>query len=88
MLDRLDLAPERTMSRRRVPVIDEARLLCALDTILTGTLEAKAWAPALRTVELLGRHIGLWKNDTQPHTSLAEMINAAADSGGDEEQSP
>lgn len=62
---------------RRKPM-DEARLLRDLETILAGAMAAEAWAPALRAVELLGKHIGLWKTDAQPRASLADMINAAA----------
>lgn len=69
---------------RRKP-IDEARLLRDLETILAGAMAAEAWAPALRAVELLGKHIGLWKTDAQPRTSLAEMINAAV---GDTDRPP
>jgi hypothetical protein len=64
---------------------DEARLLRDLETILDGAIEGKAWAPAIRAVELLGKNIGLWKIDAPPRTSLAEMINAAA---GDSEPPP
>jgi hypothetical protein len=72
------------MSRRRTSPIDEARLLRDLETILTGAMEAGAWAPALRAVELLGRHIGLWKTDAgPPRASLAEMINEAAAGRGE-----
>ena len=54
------------MSRRRMPLIDEARIVSELEAILTGAREAGAWAPALRAVELLGRHIGLWRTDAKP----------------------
>jgi hypothetical protein len=67
------------MSRRRIPVIDEARIVSELEAILTGAREAGAWAPALRAVELLGRHIGLWRNDAKPEASLAELINDAVE---------
>jgi hypothetical protein len=69
---------------RRKPV-DEERVLRALETILDGAIAGEGWAPAIRAAELLGRHIGMWKTDTQPRTSLAEMINAAA---GDSELPP
>ena len=71
------------MSRRPVRR-DEARTLADLETILAGAMEAEAWAQALRAVELLGKHIGLWKSDTAPRTSLADMIIEAAKAGDDE----
>jgi hypothetical protein len=67
------------MSRRRTSPIDEARIVSELEAILTGAREAGAWAPALRAVELLGRHIGLWRGDAKPEASLAELINDAVE---------
>jgi hypothetical protein len=67
------------MSRRRISPIDEARIVSELEAILTGAREAGAWAPALRAVELLGRHIGLWRGDAKPEASLAELINDAVE---------
>lgn len=67
------------MSRRRTPRIDEARIVSELEAILNGAREAGAWAPALRAVELLGRHIGLWRSDAKPEASLAELINDSVD---------
>ena len=75
------------MSRRpqRPPGYDEAFVIHALRAIQTGATEDKAWTPALRAVELLGRNIGTWKNvDSEPGASPAELINQAA-SGGDAE---
>ena len=74
------------MSRRRTPT-DEARILGALETILAGAMEASAWAPAIRAAELLGKHIGMWKSEGPPQTSLADMINEAA-TGGDDGRQP
>ena len=69
------------MSRRPITV---ARIVDALETIMTGATEDKGWAPAIRAAELLGRHVGMWKSDAAPRDSLAELINQAA-SGGDAE---
>jgi hypothetical protein len=72
------------MSRR----LTVARIVDALETILAGATEDKAWAPAIRAAELLGRHIGLWRNDAPPQSSLGDLINEAAANGdGDREQS-
>jgi hypothetical protein len=67
------------MSRRRSSPIDEARIVSELEAILNGAREAGAWAPALRAVELLGRHIGLWRTDAREEASLAELINEAVE---------
>ena len=73
------------MKRRRM---NGEQILDALETILTGAMEAAQWPPAIRAAELLGKQAGLWKTDTPQHTSLAELINeAAANGGGDREQS-
>jgi len=59
-----------------------------LETIKRGAMADSAWAPAIRAVELQGRHIGLWRNDAPPQSSLADLINEAAANGdGDREQS-
>ena len=73
------------MSRRR-DAPDEARVVSDLQTIRDGAMEAGAWAPALRAVELLGKHIGMWKSEGPPQTSLADMINEAAKAGDDGRQ--
>jgi hypothetical protein len=73
------------MSRRRAPT-DEARVVLDLETIRDGAMEDRNWAPALRAVELLGKHIGMWTGDAQPRTSLADMINEAAKAGDDGRQ--
>ena len=75
------------MSRRRVPT-GEARVVRDLETIRDGAMAAEAWAPALRAVELLGKHIGMWKGEGPPRTSLADMINEAAAKAGDDGRQP
>jgi hypothetical protein len=67
------------MSRRPTSRIDEARIVSELEAILNGAREAGAWAPALRAVELLGRHIGLWRTEAREEASLAELINDAVE---------
>ena len=78
MLDGLDLAEKKM---RRKPM-DEQRVLRALETILDGAIADKGWAPAIRAAELLGKHIGMWRTEAEPRTSLADMINAAAGDSG------
>jgi len=65
------------MSPRREAPLDEARVVRDLETIRDGALGTESWAPALRAVELLGRHIGMWRSDSgRPQTSLAELIDS------------
>jgi hypothetical protein len=71
------------MKRRRM---SNEQILDALETILAGATETKAWAPAIRAAELLGKQGGLWKSEAEPQTSLADMINEAAKAGDDERQ--
>ncbi len=73
------------MSRRRSSPIDEARIVSELEAILNGAREAGAWAPALRAVELLGRHIGLWRTDAREEASLAELIDEAVEKAKSQE---
>ena len=75
------------MSRRRAPT-DEARVVADLETIRDGAMAAEAWAPALRAVELLGKHIGMWKGEGAARMSLADMINEAAAKAGDDGRQP
>lgn len=70
------------------PVIDVARIVSDLDTILTGAKEAAAWAPAIRAAELLGRHIGMWRSDAEPRESLADLIRDAAANAGNPDSDP
>ncbi|MBS0540987.1 MAG: hypothetical protein JSR47_19655 [Proteobacteria bacterium] len=63
---------------RKTEELDEARVVRDLQTIRDGALAAESWAPALRAVELLGRHIGMWRTEGRPQTSLAELIAEAA----------
>ncbi len=76
----------RPMRKRHAPEIDEVLILCSLETILNGAIEGSAWAPAIRAAELLGRHIGMWRGEGKPQTSLADMIRAAAARSADEEE--
>jgi hypothetical protein len=69
----------RRMSSAKESAIDEARIVSELEAILSGAREAGAWAPALRAVELLGRHIGLWRTDAREEASLAELIIEAVE---------
>jgi hypothetical protein len=73
---------------RIAPVIDEARIVSDLDTILTGAKETGACAPAIRAAELLGRHIGMWRSDAQPQESLADLIRDAAANAGKPDRDP
>ncbi len=68
------------MKRRRMT---DEQILDALETILAGSMETKAWAPAIRAAELLGRQAGLWKSEAPQAVSLADMINEAAKGGDD-----
>ena len=73
------------MKRRHM---NEEQILDALETILAGAMETKAWAPAIRAAELLGKQAGMWKSEGPPQTSLADMINEAAAKAGDAGRHP
>ena len=75
------------MSRRRTSPVDEARIVEELEAILNGAREAGAWAPALRAVELLGRHIGLWRTEAREEASLADLINDTVEKARNREDS-
>lgn len=69
---------------RKTEEVGEARVVRDLQTIRDGAMADQSWAPALRAVELLGRHIGMWRTEARPQTSLADLIAEAAAVPGEE----
>jgi hypothetical protein len=59
------------------PLVTEAKVVRDLETLRAAAMEAEAFAPALRAIELLGRHIGMWKNEIGQQPSLADLIAEA-----------
>lgn len=60
-----------------------------LEEIRIAAVASGAFAPALRCVELQGRHIGLWRGDPVSERTLEQLITAvppgAADTGEKDE---
>jgi len=48
-----------------------------LEEIRAAALAAGAFAPAIRCVELQGKHIGLWRTEPPAERSLEDLINAS-----------
>ena len=46
-----------------------------LEEIRIAAVAAGAFAPAIRCVELQGRHIGLWRSEAAPERTLEELVN-------------
>jgi hypothetical protein len=58
--------------------LDEDKVMADLEAIRLAAMEAGAFAPALRVVELQGKHIGLWATKPEGNTpTLLELITAS-----------
>lgn len=49
-----------------------------LEEIRLAALASGAFAPALRCVELQGKHIGLWRSEAAAERTLEELLAAIA----------
>jgi hypothetical protein len=59
--------------------ITEDKVMADLEEVRRAALEAGAFAPAIRCIELQGKHIGLWPGRTDPPSvSLLDLIGAIA----------
>lgn len=55
--------------------ITEAKVMADLEDIRLAAMAANAFAPAIRCVELQGKHIGLWKSGSDmPALSLLDLF--------------
>lgn len=45
-----------------------------LEEVRLAAVAAGAFAPALRCIELQGKHIGLWKGDAASERSLEQLL--------------
>ncbi|SKA30909.1 hypothetical protein SAMN02745126_05048 [Enhydrobacter aerosaccus] len=68
------LAPLQSQSQPLVLTAD--KVMRDLEQIRLAALEAGAFAPALRCVELQGKHIGLWRNEAPLDQTLEQLIAA------------
>jgi len=69
--------------------VDEAKIMHYLEIFRAAAMEAGAFAPALRAIELMGRHIGMWRGESNRQVSLADLIaeaGAGADGSREDEQ--
>jgi hypothetical protein len=74
-MDRLDTTGELDVSVPSGPLeLTPDRLMHCLEEIRLAALAAGAFAPAIRCVELQGKHIGLWAGETTPTISLADLV--------------
>jgi hypothetical protein len=58
-------------------VLSADKAMRDLEEIRLAALAAGAFAPAIRCVELQGRHIGLWSSEVATGPTLAEMVGAS-----------
>ena len=58
-------------------VLSPDKTMRDLEEIRIAALAAGAFAPAIRCVELQGRHIGLWSSEIDPGPTLEEMVGAS-----------
>jgi hypothetical protein len=55
--------------------ITEDKVMADLEEVRRAALQAGAFAPAIRSIELQGRHIGMWKSGTDaPPLSLLDLF--------------
>jgi hypothetical protein len=82
-VDRVDAAGHCLVSEPPVlplvlPLVLSAdKAMRDLEEIRLAALAAGAFAPAIRCVELQGRHIGLWSSEVAAGPTLAEMVGAS-----------
>lgn len=50
------------------------RVLELIQTVHDRALEAEAFAPALKALEMIGREIGMWREEKREEATLAELI--------------
>ena len=50
------------------------RILELLQLVHERALEAEAFAPALKALEMIGREIGMWRGEGQQEPTLADLI--------------
>jgi hypothetical protein len=66
-------------------VLSADKTMRDLEEVRIAALAAKAFAPAIRCIELQGRHIGLWKGETTPERSLEELVGGSFDTADKDE---
>ncbi|MFI5001056.1 MAG: hypothetical protein ACHQK9_14355 [Reyranellales bacterium] len=73
---------------KRAPLsITEDKVMRDLEEIRVAALEAGAFAPAIRAIELQGKHIGLWHGGTDvPPLSLLDLFALMPSLKKEEEQ--
>jgi hypothetical protein len=77
-VDRLDATGDHVVSAIPQPLVLSAdKAMRDLEEIRLAALAAGAFAPAIRCVELQGRHIGLWSSEIATGPTLAEMVGAS-----------
>lgn len=77
-MDRLDAAREVQLSEEP----SRQKILELLQTVHDRALEAEAFAPALKALEMIGREIGMWRGESQKAATLAELILGTAEESG------
>ena len=54
--------------------ITDDQIMDLLDAFRVVAIEGKGYAPALKAIELMGRHIGMWRDVADREPTLAELI--------------
>jgi hypothetical protein len=82
-MDGLD-APRQGDSTGTGPLVLTAdKVMRDLEEVRLAAVAAGAFAPALRCIELQGKHIGLWTGDAAPERSLEQLLVEAAKPPGE-----
>lgn len=79
-MDRLDAAGRLVVSAEPPADIEVTprKVMRDLELLRRAAMEAGAFAPALRAIELMGRSIEMWKSETaSAGPTLEELVNAS-----------
>jgi hypothetical protein len=79
-VDRLDAAGHLLVSAEPPADIEVTprKVIRDLELLRRAAMEAGAFAPALRAIELMGRSIEMWKSETaNAGPTLEELVNAS-----------
>lgn len=50
------------------------KIIDELYAVYIGATKDGAWAPALRALEQIGRHIGMWRAEASQTTDISQLI--------------
>ncbi len=67
--------PWTRLDPARPLVLTPDKTMRDLEELRIAAFAAGAFAPALRCIELQGKHIGLWRSEAAPERTLEDLVN-------------